>query len=227
MYVHMESHLFSEYLSPRRMNNKPFPWFYARNAIFLHKFLAYECMRSTRIKENDWWVIGHKKRTHHNQLSLRCSGHLSVVYSPSILSILARWIVCHVSLALIWTPWILLTVGFVLPRIWAVFDKMSILPTIKAASWGARESRETSTRGTRLTCWSGGSGKVDEDRLFEGVGGWTRWRMVLIERSDYQPFLLFRPLIGPVTSKSLRLSQACMLSFHCQRCADSPTVGEI
>ena len=169
------------------MNNKPVPWFNARNAIFLHKFLAYECMRSTRIKENDCWVIGHKKHTHHNRLSLRCSGHLCVVYSPSLLYILARCIICRVSLALIWTPWVLLIVGFVLPRIWAVFDKMSRLPTIEAASWGTREGGETSTRGTRLIFWSGGSGRADEDKLFKWVGGWTRWRTVLIERSDYQP----------------------------------------
>jgi hypothetical protein len=51
--------------------------------------------------------------------------------------------------------------------------------------------------------------------------------MVLIERSDYQPLSLFRPLTGPVTSKSLRFFWACMLSFNCQRYADSPAVGEI
>jgi hypothetical protein len=51
--------------------------------------------------------------------------------------------------------------------------------------------------------------------------------MVLIERSDYHPLSLFRPVIGPVSSESLRFSWACMLSFYCQRCADSPTIGEI
>ena len=38
-----------------------------------------------------------------------------------------------------------------------------------------------------------GSGRADEYRLFEGVGGWTRQRSIFIERSDYQPLLLFRP----------------------------------
>jgi hypothetical protein len=30
---------------------------------YLSKFHAYECVRSTRIKENDYRVIGHEKRT--------------------------------------------------------------------------------------------------------------------------------------------------------------------
>jgi hypothetical protein len=49
----------------------------------------------------------------------------------------------------------------------------------------------------------------------------------LIERSDYQPLSLFRPLTGHVTSESLRLPWAYVLCFYCQRCADSPAVGEI
>jgi hypothetical protein len=91
-------------------------------------------MRSTGIKENDCRVIGHEKRTHHNRLSLRCSGHLCIIDSPSFLHILARCIICRVSLALAGTPRVLLIIGVVLPRIWAVFDEMSILPTIEAAS---------------------------------------------------------------------------------------------
>jgi hypothetical protein len=49
----------------------------------------------------------------------------------------------------------------------------------------------------------------------------------LIKRLDYQPLSLFRPLTGPITSNSLRFSRTCVLSFNCQRCADSPVVGEI
>jgi hypothetical protein len=40
-------------------------------------------------------------------------------------------------------------------------------------------------------------------------------------------FVAFQALIGPVTSESLRLSWACVLSFYCQRSADSPAVCEI
>jgi hypothetical protein len=84
-----------------------------------------------------------------------------------------------------------------------------------------------STRGTRLICRSGGSDRANENRLFEWIGGWTRRRTILIERSDYQPYSLLRSLIGPVTSKSLGFSLACILVFYCQRRADSPAVCNI
>jgi hypothetical protein len=187
------------------MNYKPFPWFNVWNAIFLHKLLAYECMWSTRIKENDYRVIGHEKRTHHDRLSLRCSGHLCIIDSPSFLHILARCIISGV----------LLIIRVVPARIWAIFNEISRLPTIEATSRWTRECRETSTRGTRLSCWVGGSSRADECRLFKGVGGWMRWRTVLIERSDHQPLSLFRPLVGPVTSKALWLPLASILGFNC------------
>jgi hypothetical protein len=197
------------------MNNKPFPWFNTWNAIFLDKLLAYECMWSTRIKENDCRMIDHEIRTHHDRLSLQCRGHLCIIDSPSFLHILARCIICRVSPALAGTSRVLLIIGVVLPRIWAVFDEVSRLPTIEATSRWTRECRETSTRGTRLSCWSGGSGRVDEYRLFKRVGGWTWWRTILIERLDHQPLLLLRPLVGPVTSIALWLSWACILGFNC------------
>jgi hypothetical protein len=80
---------------------------------------------------------------------------------------------------------------------------MTRLPTIEAASRRTRESGETSTKGTRLICRSGGSGRTNENGLFERIGGWTRRRTILIKRSDYQPGSLLRSLIRPVTSKSL------------------------
>jgi hypothetical protein len=83
--------------------------------------------------QNDCRVIGHEKCTLHNRLSLWCSGHLRIVDSLSLLYILARCIICRVSLALARTPRVLLIIGLVLLRIWAVFDKMSRLPTIEAA----------------------------------------------------------------------------------------------
>jgi hypothetical protein len=85
-------------------------------------------------QENDCRVIGHEERTHHNRLSLRRSGHLCIIDSPSFLHILARCIICHVSLALTGTPRVLLIIGVLPPRIWAIFDEMSTLPTIEAAS---------------------------------------------------------------------------------------------
>ena len=104
---------------------------------------------------------------------------------------------------------------------------MTRLPTVEATSRGSKKGGETSTRGTRLTCRSGGSGRANENMVFEWIGGWTRQRTILIERSDYQPGSLLRSLIGPVTSESLRFSLACVLSFHCQRCADSSAVCKI
>jgi hypothetical protein len=79
-------------------------------------------------------VIGHEKRTHHDRLSLRRSGHLCIIDSPSFLHILARCIINRVSFALVGTPRVLLIIGVVPPQIWAFFDEMSRLPTIEAAS---------------------------------------------------------------------------------------------
>jgi hypothetical protein len=84
-----------------------------------------------------------------------------------------------------------------------------------------------STRGTRLICQSGGSGRANENRLFERIGGWTRRRTILIKWSDYQPGSLLRSLIGTVSSKSLGFSLACILGFYCQRRADSSTISKI
>jgi hypothetical protein len=60
-----------------------------------------------------------------------------------------------------------------------------------------------STRGTRLICGGGGSGRTDKNRLFEGVGGWTWQRTILVKRSDYQPLSFLKSLIGPVASIAL------------------------
>jgi hypothetical protein len=58
--------------------------------MLLHKFLADECMRSTRIKENKCRMIGHKELTHHYRFTVRCGGHLSVINSSRLLYVLAR-----------------------------------------------------------------------------------------------------------------------------------------
>jgi hypothetical protein len=104
---------------------------------------------------------------------------------------------------LIGDPRVLLSVEFILLRVWTVLYKMTRLSTVEAASRRTRESREMSTRGTRLICRSGGSGRTNESRLFERIGRWTRRTTILIKRSDYQPGSLLRSLIRPVTSKSL------------------------
>jgi hypothetical protein len=87
-----------------------------------------------KIKENNCRVIGHEKRTHHDRLSLQCSGHLCIIDSPIFVHILARCIIFRVSLALAGTLRVLLIIGVVPLRIWVVFDEMSRLPTIEAAS---------------------------------------------------------------------------------------------
>jgi hypothetical protein len=128
---------------------------------------------------------------------------------------------------LIGVPRVLLIVELILLRIWTVFYKMTRLSTVEAACRRTRESGESSTRGTQLICRCRGSGRTNENRLFERIGGWTRRRTILIKRSDYKPGSLFRSLIRPVTSKSLSFSLAYVLSFYCQRCADSSTVCKI
>jgi hypothetical protein len=101
--------------------------------MFLHKLLAYESMRSTRIKKDNGRVIGHEKRTHHNRFAFRCCGHLSIINPPRFPRIFARGIVCRISLGLSGTPRTLLIIGSILLRVWTVLDKMSRLSTIKAA----------------------------------------------------------------------------------------------
>jgi hypothetical protein len=161
---------------------------------------------------------------HHNRFSFRCRGHLRIINPPSFLHIFACGIVCRISPALSGTPWTLLIIWSVLLWVWTVLDKMSRLSTIKAAYWRAWESGETSTRGTRLICWGGGSGRTDKDRLFERVGGWVWWRTILIKRLDYQPLSFLRPLIGPVASIDLLFSRACIFGFDCQCRTDSPAI---
>jgi hypothetical protein len=104
---------------------------------------------------------------------------------------------------LVGIPRVLLIVEFILLWVWTVLYKMSRLSAVKASSGRTRESGETSTRGTRLICRSGGSGRTNENRLLERIEGWMRRRTILIKRSDYQPGSLLRSLIRPVTSKSL------------------------
>jgi hypothetical protein len=74
------------------------------NAMLLHKLLAYESMRSARIKKNNCGVIGHEKRTHHNWFAFRCCGHLSIINPHHFLHILARGIVYRISLFLSGIP---------------------------------------------------------------------------------------------------------------------------
>jgi hypothetical protein len=75
--------------------------------MFFHKFLAYESMRSTRIKDNNCRVIGHEERTHRNQFAFRCCGHLSIIDPSRFPCIFARGIVCRISLG---TPGTLLII---------------------------------------------------------------------------------------------------------------------
>jgi hypothetical protein len=79
-------------------------------------------------------VIGHEKRTHHDQFSFRRRGHLRIINLPSFLHIFARCIVCRISLALAGTPRVLLIIGVVPLQIWVVFYEVSRLSTIKATS---------------------------------------------------------------------------------------------
>jgi hypothetical protein len=84
-----------------------------------------------------------------------------------------------------------------------------------------------SARGTRLTCWSGGSGGANKDRLLKWVGGWAWGRAIRIERSDDQPLPFLGALIGSVTSVTLRFSDTCISSLNCQCCADSPSISKV
>jgi hypothetical protein len=63
----------------------------------------------------------------------------------------------------------MLEIGFILLRVWAVLDEVSRLSTIDANSGRAGESRETSTRGTRLIGRSGGSSGTNKDRMLECI----------------------------------------------------------
>jgi hypothetical protein len=56
---------------------------------------------------------------------------------------------------LIGAPRVLLSVEFILLRVWTVLYKVIRLSTVEAASRRTRESGETSTRGTQLICRSG------------------------------------------------------------------------
>jgi hypothetical protein len=66
-------------------------------------------------------------------------------------------------------PRSLLKVGFILLRVWAILDEMSRLPTVEALIGGTGNSRETSTRGTRLIGRSGGSSGTNKDRMLEWI----------------------------------------------------------
>jgi hypothetical protein len=75
---------------------------------------------------------------------------------------------------LVGVPRVLFEVGFILLWVWTVLDEVSGLSTVKATSRRARESRETSNRGTRLLGRSRGSIGTNENRLPEGIGRWAR-----------------------------------------------------
>jgi hypothetical protein len=97
--------------------------------MFFHKFLAYESMRSTRIKENICRVIGHEECTHHHRFAFRCCGHLSIIDPSRFPCIFAHGIVGRISLG---TPRTLLIIGAILPRLWIVLNKMPGLSTVEA-----------------------------------------------------------------------------------------------
>jgi hypothetical protein len=68
---------------------------------------------------------------------------------------------------LVGVPRVLLEIGFILLRLWAVLDELSGLSTIEATSGRTGKSRETSTRGTRLIGRSKGSSGTNKNRLLE------------------------------------------------------------
>jgi hypothetical protein len=157
------------------MDNKSFPWFSAKNAMLFNKILAYEGVWCTKIEENNYWVIGNKEHTHHYRLAFRCCSQLGIINSSSFLEVLARWSISHVPLSLVGVPRVLLEVGFILLRVWAVLDEVSGLSTVEATSGRTRESGEMSTRGTRLIGRGGGSSGTNKNRLLEWIGRWVRW----------------------------------------------------
>jgi hypothetical protein len=70
---------------------------------------------------------------------------------------------------LVGVPRVLLEVGFILLWVWTILDEVSGLSTVKATNRRTRESRKTSTRGTRLIGRSGGSIGTNENKLLEGI----------------------------------------------------------
>jgi hypothetical protein len=70
---------------------------------------------------------------------------------------------------LVGVPRVLLEIGFILLRVWAVLDEVSKLSTIEATSGRTRKSREMSTRGTQLIGRSGGSSGMNKDRLLKWI----------------------------------------------------------
>jgi hypothetical protein len=68
---------------------------------------------------------------------------------------------------LIGVPRILLEIGFILLRVWAVLDEVFGLSTVEATSGRTGKSKEMSTRGTRLIGRSGGNSGTNKDRLLE------------------------------------------------------------
>jgi hypothetical protein len=62
-----------------------------------------------------------------------------------------------------------LEIGFILLRVWTVLDEVSRLSTVEATSGRTRESKETSTRGTRLIGRSEGSSGTNKNRLLEWI----------------------------------------------------------
>ena len=179
----------------------------ACNVMLLHKFLANERMWSTRIKKNNCRVTGHEKRTHHHRFTFRCSGHLSIVYPSRLLETFAL----NISLALWWIPRSLLIICLILLGIWAVFDEMSRLATIKTSGWRARQGRESSAWGTRLTWSSGGFIGTNNYRLLEREG-WCTWRS-LVRRPENKPLPFCLALVRLFTTKSLVLSGTCIFCF--------------
>ena len=195
----------------------------AWDAMLLHKFLADECMRRTRIKENNCGMIGHQERTHHYRLSIRCSGHLRIIYASRLLGIFAL----SISLDLRWIPRSLLIIWLVLFWIRAILDEMPRFATIETSSRWTGQSRESSAWGTRLTWGSGGIIGTNKYWLLKREGGWTRERATLVGRPENKPLPFYRALTRPITSKSLRFSDTCILRFYCQCCTDISSISKI
>jgi hypothetical protein len=70
---------------------------------------------------------------------------------------------------LVGVPRVLLEVGFILLRVWAVLDEVYGLSTIKATSGRTGKSREMSTVGTQLIGRSEGSSGTNKDKLLEWI----------------------------------------------------------
>jgi hypothetical protein len=59
---------------------------------------------------------------------------LGIINLSYFLEILARWIISCVPVSLVGVPKVLLEIGFILLRVWAVLDEVFGLSTVEATS---------------------------------------------------------------------------------------------